>query len=173
MCWSLWFCRLIRNILFWIFLGVWYFWHFTFFYINRPLQQGYRYNALIKIFTKFYHNFRDLSLKYYSTCRNLITGGNLHQALYRNIIYKSNCPSYLCLWLNMKIIIIILLSFTHWVWNFLFWINMDLLFYQMKQYENVYFVYLYWNYVQFVLSIVQDCVTLFPHESTHATSYFK
>ena len=55
----------------------------------KLLHQGFRYHKLLKTFTKFYYRYKDLILKYNSTCRNLIRLGISHPIFYGNILYKA------------------------------------------------------------------------------------
>ena len=56
---------------------------------EKLLHQGFRYHKLVKTFTKFYHRYNDIILKYKSTCRHLIRCGISHPHFYGNILYKA------------------------------------------------------------------------------------
>ena len=59
---------------------------------EKLLHQGFRYQKLVKTFTKFYHQYDEIIRKYNSTCRHLIRSGISHPMFYGNILYKAqNC----------------------------------------------------------------------------------
>ena len=56
---------------------------------GKLLSQGFRYHKLVKSFTKFFHKYKDLILKFGCTCKNLIKNGISHPAFYGNVINKA------------------------------------------------------------------------------------
>ena len=59
------------------------------FITGKLLHQGFRYHKLVKTFTKFYYRYKDLILKYKTTCKKLIVSGINHPIFYGNIINKA------------------------------------------------------------------------------------
>ena len=56
---------------------------------EKLLSQGFRYNKLIKTFTKFFHKYKTLASKYGCTCHNLIKNGISHPTFYGNVVNKA------------------------------------------------------------------------------------
>ena len=56
---------------------------------KKLLSQGFRYNKLIKTFTKFFHKYKPLASKYRCTCHNLIKNGISYPTFYGNVVNKA------------------------------------------------------------------------------------
>ena len=56
---------------------------------GKLLNQGYRYHKLLKTFTKFFHRYKDLVLKFGCTCRKLISNGIAHPHFYGNVVNRA------------------------------------------------------------------------------------
>ena len=56
---------------------------------GKLLNQGYRYHKLLKIFTKVFHRYKDLVLKFGCTCRKLTSNGIAHPHFYGNVVHRA------------------------------------------------------------------------------------
>ena len=61
---------------------------------EKLLHQGFRYQKLVKTFTKFYHRYKEIIRKYHSTCRHFICSGISHPIFYGNNLYKAQKYQY-------------------------------------------------------------------------------
>ena len=55
---------------------------------GKVWKQQFRYHKLLKTFTKFFHRYKDLVLKFGCTCRKLISNGIAHPRVYGNVVNR-------------------------------------------------------------------------------------
>ena len=61
---------------------------FYLFITGKFLNQGFRYHKLLTTFTKYFHRYKDLVLKFGCTCRKLISNGIAHPHFYGNVVNR-------------------------------------------------------------------------------------